>query len=175
MPADLRTLLDDLRATHFAAVAGATFSAHVPLSDALVTALVQARVLPGGVVRNVEVRAGRDNDILVRVRLTKPAFLPPFSVRMRIDEQPRLPASPILGLRLQSPVLGAIAGVLARLLPTLPPWMTFDGERVRIDVGVLAAQSGAAEVLSLLTHLTVTTEEGRFLIESRAALPPSTT
>jgi hypothetical protein len=172
MSSDWRTLLDNLRATEFADVSGTDLAVRAPVSDRLMTALVRTRIPDTAFVRDVDVRAGRDNEVTVRFRLTKPAFLPPLSIRLQIAQQPVLPDSPTLHLRIRSHGLVSLASVVTRFVPFLPPWVSLNGDLVVVDGHALAAQYAAADFLRLLTHLALTTDDGRFVVEARAALPP---
>lgn len=173
MTLDWRTLLDDFRETNFADVSGTEFKLRVPVSDRFVTGLVQARFPDTAFVRDLEFRAARDGEITVRFRLTKPAFLPPLSIRLQIAQQPVLPDSPTLVLRIRSQGLVSLASVATRLVPFLPPWVSLNGDLIVVDGRAVAAHYGAAEFLPLLTHCTLTTDDGRFIVEVRGALPPT--
>ena len=109
-------LLEDLQRNNFADLAGAHATAHVPLADRLVGAVVNASLPPDGAIRALELKAHSGNEFTVRVRLRKPALLPPLSLRFRIAHQPELPASPLLVLLLAPTGLGVLAGPALRML-----------------------------------------------------------
>jgi hypothetical protein len=163
-------LLEDLQRNNFAELAGAHATAHVPLADRLVGAVVNASLPPDGAIRALELKAHSGNEFTVRVRLRKPALLPPLSLRFRIAHQPELPASPLLVLLLAPTGLGVLAGPALRMLDTLPPGIAVDGHRIVIDFSVLARRYGIA-AFDAVTALEFSTDDGQFVVNVSAALP----
>jgi hypothetical protein len=165
------SLLREQRAAHFADAAGAHAAFALPVSDRLVTRLIATRLPPSLPVKELELRAGAANQISVRFRLTRPSFLPAFTVRLAIEEQPVLPSSPVLVLRIVADGVGGLAGTALRFLQALPPGLRLDGDRVYVNLGVLLERYGASEALTYLTLLELTTMEGRIVVTGRLAVP----
>lgn len=168
----LLELLHQQRASGYPDVAGAHASATVPVSDRLVTAIINGHLPPSAPVRELDLRAHDGNRLTARVRLSRPALMPPISVTFAIDRQPELPQHPVLVLRVLS--LGglvAFAGVAARFLNVLPPGLAMNGDQITVDLRTLLEQRGMGEVLLYLEHLQVLTEEGKFVISVRGGVP----
>jgi hypothetical protein len=68
-------------------------------------------------------------------------------------------------------VLG-LAGPVLRFFDVLPPGVSVDGQRVRINLKTLLAEQGRA-LLDYVTWLQVTTRPGTVVIAARAAIAPS--
>ena len=164
---DLLKLFLEQQASGFPDVAGARASVTLPISDRLVTRLVVQSLPPGGPIGDIDVRAANANRFSVRVRLTRPALLPPITVNLAIDRQPVLPSDPRLILRLLSTGLLSFAGAAARFFNVLPPGIRIDGELIFVDLRTLLDQRGLAQHLKYLEHLEVTSEEGRFIVAVR--------
>jgi hypothetical protein len=170
----LLELFHQQRASGYADVAGAHASATIPLSDRLVTTFVQEQLPPAAPVRELDIRAHAGNRFSVRVRLSRPALLPPISLNLFIEEQPQLPDRPIVVLRMASGGgLFSLAGSAMRFLNVLPAGIDLDGDRIAVDLRALLEQRGLGEVMEFLQQLEVSTEEGRFVIALRGGLPGS--
>ena len=168
----LLEILHQQRASGYPDVAGAHASATIPISDRLVALLARDNLPPTAPVRELDIHAHDGNRFTARVRLTRPAFMPPIAVSLSIDEQPRLPESPILMLRLASAGgLLAFAGSALRFLNVLPPGLQMDGDRIAVNLRTLLEQREIADALDLVEHLEVFTEEGRFVISVRLRVP----
>jgi hypothetical protein len=116
-------------------------------------------------------RVAGNNEVFVRVRLRKPAFMPPVVIGARVDQQPQLPHSPVLGLEWWLPgmgVLGAMAAPVLSWLKAGPPWMTMDGRRVFVDLASLLRERGAGEALAYLRALRIETREGVVIVRFEA-------
>ena len=123
-------------------------------------------------VRELDIHAHEGNRVTARIRLTRPAFMPPIALTLAIDEQPRLPDSPILVLRLASAGgLMAFAGPALRFLNVLPPGLQMDGDRIAVNLRTLLQERGLADALDLVEHLEVFVEEGRFVLDVRLRVP----
>jgi hypothetical protein len=168
----LTALLREQQDNGFADIAGAEAALTLPLSDRLITRLVTARLPPNAAISEVDVRAEPGNHFKVRVRLTRPAFLPPIGLRFAIERQPELPGSPVLVLRLIKEGLGAFAGSALRVFDVLPRGITFDGDRFSINLATLLEPYGAADTLRYVTALALTTDAGRVIINARATATP---
>jgi hypothetical protein len=164
-------LLREQEAAQFADVAGAHLAITLPVTDRLVTRLISSRLPASLPIKELDVRAAAGNQIAVRVRLLRPAFLPAFTIGLIIERQPLLPSSPVLVLRIGLDAMGALAGMAMRFLQVLPPGLRMDGDRLYVDLATCLARYGAAEVLEYLTSFELTTTEGRFVVNARAVLP----
>ena len=101
--------------------------------------------------------------------LSGATFLPAISVTLAMEDQPQLPDRPILGLRLAHP--SKFVAMAASTLPamvTLPPAITMDDDRIRIDIPVdVLADRHQAEWLDYVTDLRVTTRAGAIVLDVR--------
>ena len=171
-PLQLLEILQQQRASGYPDVAGAHASVTIPLSDRLVATLVRENLPLNAPVREIDLKAQGENRFTVRVRLTRPALLPPVSVNLFIEHQPRLPEQPFLVLRVgASGGLMSLAGVALRFFSFLPPGIEMDGDRIVVNLRALLEQRGAGEVLDYVEHLEVMAEQGRFVISARGGLP----
>ena len=66
--------------------------------------------------------------------------MPPLTVHVAVDQQPRFPASPFLVLRWSFLAgLGAIASKFVGALERkLPPGIRLDGDRIVVDIAAIA-------------------------------------
>ncbi len=91
--------------------------------------------------------------MVVSVKLGRLAFLPPVRIRLTIERQPDLPASPILVLRMVLEGVAALAGPVLRFLEGLPPGVRLEKDRLYIDLATLLRHYGAEAALSFVTAL----------------------
>ena len=159
----VRAALDQLRASQFADIKGARLSLSIPIGERLLNELVTASLPASAGVRELTIQPRSSNSLQVRARVSKLDFLPPLTVTLDIDQQARLPDTP-LGLRLRTfPGLAAMAGPL--LSQKAPPGIRLDGDRLIVDVRLLLERAGYADLVPLIERLHVTTEEGRLVLE----------
>jgi hypothetical protein len=160
----LQRALEQLRAARFAEIRGARLSLSIPVAERLLNELVAAALPPSLPVRDVTVRPRASNMLQVRARVAKLDFLPPLTLTLDIDQQPRLPDT-ALGLRLRAfPGLTAIAGPLLSQ-KRLPPGLRLEGDRVFVDVALLLERVGFGDLVPLIERLHLATEEGRLVVE----------
>ena len=165
----LQRAIEQLRATRFAELTGARLSLSVPVGERLLNELVAAVLPPNLPVRDVTIRPRASNTLQVRARVAKLDFLPPVTLTLDIDQQPRVPDTP-LGLRLRTvPGLAALAGPLLAQ-KSLPPGLRLDGDRLFVDVAQLLDRAGLADLGPLIERLHVATEEGRLIVEIDARI-----
>jgi hypothetical protein len=169
----LLDLLREQQASGFPDVAGAEASATIPLSDRLVTRLALEGKPPTAPISELDLRALEGNRFTARVRLSKPAWVPPMTLTLHIERQPRFPEDPVLILRLAGPggLLSLASGAM-KFLNVLPPGVRMDGDLVFVNLATLAANNGGGEFLQFVKGLEVTTEAGRFVIRASGAVPP---
>jgi len=153
----------------FPDIAGARAAVAIPVSEQLATRLARESIPDGAPVRVVELHARGSNRFDVRLRLTRPSFLPAVTLSFVIERQPQFPVSPVLGLRAHGTAMTSMAVLAAKRLE-LPPGVSIDGEAISIDLHVLAARHGAADLLRFIDELELAAEEGRFVIALRVAV-----
>jgi hypothetical protein len=167
-------LVREQLAAGFPAVAGTEVSATIPVSDRLLTRVVQERLPPSASIGDVDVHAHPGGRLTVRVRLARPAFLPAITLPVTIVRQPALPHDPVLVLRVGSPGgLLRLAGPFVRLIDGLPPGVTLEKDVVSVNLPAVLAASGAAFALDYLDQLEIGTAEGRVVLSFRARVPAS--
>lgn len=169
-----RSLLDILKhleSTHFREISGSRLSAAIPVSERLVNEVVAATLPPNLPVRGVSIRPEAGNRFSVRLT-PRASMLPAVTLTLDIERQAELPASPVLVLRMATlPGLFGLAGAALPLDRVLPPGVRLDGDRILVDLRVLAAQRGLADLLEHVRTLRVTTDPGRVLLHLEAAVP----
>jgi hypothetical protein len=160
----LQHALEQLRATRFADIKGARLSLSIPIAERLLNEVVTAALPPSLPVRDLTIRPRASNTLQVRGRASKLDFLPPVTLTFDIDQQPRLPDTP-LGLRLRTfPGLTAIAGPLLSQR-SFPPGIRLEGDRLFVDLHQLLERAGYGDLVPLIERLHLATEEGRLLVE----------
>lgn len=165
----LSDTLHHLEATGFRDLAGARVSAAVPISERLVNELVAASLPPNLPVRDVSIRPEANNQISLRIT-PRTGLLPPMTITLEIEQQPDLPGSPVLALRMKT--MGGLFGLASAVLPIanmLPPGVRLDGKRILVDLHAIAAQRGVDHLLKHLTRLTVASETGRVVVHLEAS------
>jgi hypothetical protein len=169
-------LLDTLQRQQrdgFPDFAGTEVAATIPVSDRLINELIAASLPSGGKVREILVQAEDGNRVTARIRLSASNLIPSIPVTLAIEDQPKLPEQPLLGLRL-SHASGFVA-LAASALPsmvTLPPGISMDGDRIRLDIRRLLAERHMDDLLEHLTDLRVNTRAGAIILEVRARIAP---
>ena len=156
---------------NFSDLAGAEAFATIPISDRLITRAIVQRLSPSAPIRELEVRAHAGNQITVRVRLAKPAILPPVKLRFAIEQQPELPHSPIFVLGMVSQGLAGLAVNALKFVDVLPAGVRFDGRRFIVDLRTLLERQGSGWALDYLTDLQVRAVDGSFVVRARGVLP----
>ena len=164
------TLLRELQSDRFSDLAGSHASLTLRVSDRRVSREVARHVPPHIPIRELDIVAHADDIVAVRFRLTKPAFLPPIQLRLAIERQPELPASPQLVLALVSQGVAGLAAMALKFADVLPPGVRFVDGRFIVDLATIFARQEAADVLTYFTKLTIKTEEGRFIIDVNGAV-----
>jgi hypothetical protein len=165
MIADLPQLLDRLRASGFRDLGGTRIAARVPIAESLLNEMI-ARFLPeSGAIKQLTLHPQPNDRVALRVKLARPEVLPPITATLVIERQPDLPYKPSLALRLSGlPSLLTIAGP-SLLGSLLPAGIRLDSGLLTIDLDVLLAKHGQAELLAYFDRLRVNTEAGRLVLE----------
>ncbi|MBA2302069.1 MAG: hypothetical protein H0W08_05495 [Acidobacteria bacterium] len=155
-------ILQHLQTSQFRDISGTQIVATIPVSEGLVNMALSASLPPGAPVRSVAIHPEAGDRFSVRI-VPRMSLLPAMTLRLLVEEQPRLPDSPVLVLRLVtlSGLFGLAGGAIAGMLP---PGVRLDGERILVDLRTIAAQHGQARVLDYLTKLHVGTEDGRVVV-----------
>jgi hypothetical protein len=155
-------------------IAGTSLSGEVPVAQGLINRLLAEQLASSNApVSSVQVEL-HDNDTLTAVVALRAGFLPPIRVVARIDQQPQLPGSPVLGLRWTLPGLGLLARMASPALAifkALPPGVVMDGDRLLINLRQMLAGQGMADTLRYLTSLQITTRAGIVLIRFAVRVP----
>jgi hypothetical protein len=156
-------------------LAGGHLQGEVPLTDAVLNALIAERLGASETpVEKAEVQVRAGGELFVRLQLRR-SFLPAVIVGARVEQQPDVPRSAVVGLEWWLPGTGPLA-LLARpilgLLKAGPPWLTLDGQHVRVDLARLLRDRGAEELLTHLAALRIGTREGALLIQFELKMAP---
>lgn len=175
MPDDeLSDIVRRQQSAGFPDLAGAEASVTLPIADRLINEFITAKVPPGAAVRDVRLRSHDANEIEVSFQVARGSFNFAVTLTLVIDEQPSMPQQPLLGLRLTKlPGVLALAAPVLRFFDVLPPGVSLDGQRVRINLKTLLAEQGNADLLDYVTWLQVTTQPGAVVIAARAAIDSS--
>jgi hypothetical protein len=169
----LLDLLQRQQRDGFPDLAGTEIAATIPISDRLINELIASSLPSGGKVREILVQAEEGNRVTARVRLSASNLLPAIPVTLAIEDQPTLPERPQLGLRLsQASGFVAMAASALPSMVTLPPGISLEGDRIRLDIRKLLAERHLEELLEHLTHLRVNTRAGAIILEVRASINP---
>ena len=159
---------------HPSELAGAHASGEIPLPAPFVNRLIAAQLAESGTpVSAVTVEPRDGNVVLAHVRL-RASFVPPLTVHMRIEQQPRLPESPTLVIRWSLTglgILGRLAGPLLAIVDRLPPGMSVNGDLMTIDVAQILKARGYGDAMAMLIHLEVCAEQGRFVVRAAGRMP----
>jgi hypothetical protein len=155
----------------FAGFAGTEGSLIIPVDDRLLTRVIVSRLPSPAPITGLDVRAMAGNQLTIGFRLTRPSFLPAFTIRVAIHRQPILPSSPELVFRVVSEKLAALAGTAMRFLGPLPPGLRLEGDLLHVNLATVLERYGAGDVLAYLTGLEVSTTDGRVVFAASAAIP----
>jgi hypothetical protein len=169
----LTRVLERLRASGFRDLAGARVTASLPVSEPLLNDIIADMLPRGGAVRSVRVEPQEQDRLALRVKLTKPDFLPPLSATLAIERQPVLPQAPQLVFRvLGLPGLLRLAGSFLSVGTLLPPGVDLRGDLLVVDLAALLAQHGAGDLLGYVERVQLRSDRGRLILEVASAVPP---
>ena len=165
---DLTPILHALRATRFRDLSGARVWAVVPIAEGFVNQLVAASLPPNAPVRSVTVHPESGDHLSVRI-VAKAALIPAITLKLAIEAQPKLPESPVLVLRMVT--LGGLFGLASGAIAgMLPPGLSLQGERIVVDLRVMAREHGGAEFFEFLRGVEVHTDGGRLIVQVDAGV-----
>jgi hypothetical protein len=160
----------------FPDLAGAEASITLPVSDRLINEIISAKIAPGAAIRDVQIRSHEANEIVVSFQVARGSFNFAVTLTLVVDEQPVLPHQPVLGLRLAKlPGVLSLAAPMLRFFDALPPGVSLEGQRVRLNLRTLLANQGRADWLDYVTSLQITTRPDAVVLTARAAIDPSRT
>jgi hypothetical protein len=155
-----------LAGNDFEELKGATVTAELPLTNAVVNRLIAKRLAAAsGPVAAVQVDALDDDTFSAQVSL-RAKMIPPVRVVARIEEQPE-PQRPVLGIRWSMPglgPLGLLAGSALSFLATLPRGLRNEDDRLLVDVAELLRAQGLADLLPFISKVQVHTRRGAFVL-----------
>jgi hypothetical protein len=170
---DAARVLRDLESSGFRDLAGTRASARVPVSRSLVNQVV-ADALRGtsAPIRLIDVQPRPGDRFDVTITVTWP-FVPPLTVAVAVERQPRFPELPILVFRWS--LLGAVGAIASRFVASLnrlPPGIRLDGDRLLIDIPMVVRGRPAAEmILPYVTALELHTVDNAVIIEGTVEVP----
>lgn len=160
------------QANHFTGLGGSDVRATIHVSTQLLNEAIGAYAAAATAVRELVVTPRLGNRFDVRVKLAKPAFLPAFNIGVVIEQQPVLPANPVLVLHITGGGgLLRLAGPAVSSSGVLPPGVRLEADRLFVDLRALLRGSAQAELLDYAEQLEVVTEEGRLLLLIHARVP----
>ena len=162
-------MLDAQRRAGFQDLAGSDGTLKLALSDALLNRVIAAQLPATWPIKELTLQALDGNEIAVRVR-PRASWLPPVQVRLVIDQRPATRSEPFVRARFASS-LGGLAGLALGSAP-IPGWLRISGDDVTVDLGALARQHGAADMLEMLREFRVRTEPGRVIPTAALAVVP---
>lgn len=170
LQARLVAALDAERRRGFDGLAGSEVDVVVPLRQAAIDEILAAARWPAP-LETLTVRVAPGNVLLVTADVRIFGFVTSWPLRVRVA--PSLEGG-ILQLALDDASLAARAVAwLGPLLARLPAGVRFQGARIEVDARRLAEDQGAADLLSMVTFGSCSTEEGVVWVSARVA-PPAT-
>jgi hypothetical protein len=163
-------LLKSAQRDQLAGIAGARAAVRLPIDERLLNQLIAEYRSEDWPIRELTVELLDRDELVLRVR-PKAGFVPTIQVRVTIEQQPELPASPLLILRIGANPLTSMAIAAVRSKVKLPAGIQFDDDRIRIDLQALAEAFGQNEWLPLLTRLRINTKPHLLVLDAEAAVP----
>jgi hypothetical protein len=161
----LLRIVEQLRASRFADLAGSRVSASIPVSERLLNEILAAAMPPSVPVSVLSIRPQKGNRLAVRARLSRVDFLPPINLTVEIERQPELPDSPLVLRLISFPGLMALAGAALPIASMLPPGVRMEKDRLHVDVRALLERQGYGDLLAFVASLRITTDEGKLIVE----------
>lgn len=145
-------------------VRGAQAAITLPVSERLLNELLAETLPRSAPISELHVTPEADDRFSVRFRVGSSALVPRVKIVLVIENQPNLPALPILVLRLETTGLMLLAGPVLRLLNALPAGITVKDDRIHIDLRALADRRGFASYFDYLDQLRVNTISGAIVL-----------
>ncbi len=159
-----------LQASGFEDLHGADVSATVPISERLLNEIVQESLPRSVPIRDLHVAPQAGDRFIVRARIGSSPLIPALKLTVLIAEQPRLPASSILVLKLEGRALLSLAGPALRFFDA-PAGVHFERDHIAIDIAALLEQRGFRQYLEFVRQLEVHTTDGLVVVTMRGGIP----
>jgi len=166
-PTDPFARLYEILGPNLRDISGSTITGDVPIADSLINRFIaDALAVRQAPVSAVQLESRDDGRLLAHVTLRGPKFIPPVTVAIYVEEQPRFPDTPVLVLRWSLPKLGFLGNMAAPFISNLktPPGVLIDGERVFVDTAAMLRERGLGEALRYLHRLEIGTRVGQVLV-----------
>lgn len=150
-------------------LAGTAISAEIPLSNGVLNRLIGERLArSAGPISAAHVEALDEDTFSVQLSLRGPRILPAITLVARIEQQPELPDSPMLGFRWSIAgmgPLGLLAAPALTFLKALPRGIRAEDDRIVVDVAEVLRSHGLGEWGRYLSKLRVHTRRGAVLVQ----------
>ncbi len=168
LQARLHAAFAEERRRGFEGLAGSHVHATVPVRQVLVdTALAESR-WPAP-LETVGVRILADNVLAVSAEVRVFGFTTPL--RLRVHVSPSTPDGIVDAALDEGSLVARALSWLAPVFATLPRGVRIDGTRMRLDSKLLLSDLGLADVASMVTVTSVTTEDGVAWVSFEGAAP----
>ncbi len=163
----LLSRLRNIAGNNLEELAGASITAELPLTNAVVNRLIAQRLdAASGPVSAVQVDALDDDTFSAQLSL-RLKMIPTIRIVGRIEEQPELPQRPLLGIRWSMPGMGPLSMFAApalAFLKALPRGLRAEDDRIVVDVAELLRSQGLADLLPYPRKARVRTRRGAFIL-----------
>jgi hypothetical protein len=167
--------LRDLLGTDLQHIAGASVSGEIPVSESVINrALAEQLSQSGAPLSGLRLEAHEADAMTAYVTLRRPSFVPSLRVMLRVEQQPRLPDAPILGLRWTLAGMGLltrVAGPALALFNALPPGIHVVGDRLLVDLRRLSESQGVGDLLRYVSRLQIGARAGVVVIRFELRVP----
>lgn len=157
------------QATGFDHLRGAHASLTLPVSEGLLNEIVAASLPPTAPVRDLYVKPMAGDRFAVRLRLGSSGALPSFTIAASIDQQPALPDSPVLVLKLEASGLLSL-GLPALRFVAMPPGVRIEHDCVYLNIQQVLQSRGLGGYFRYLRLMEVHTREGAVIVSLQAAI-----
>jgi hypothetical protein len=148
-------------------IKGLVLQGELPVTDGVLNRLLAEqlakRETPVAAVR-VE---GRDHDEADVLLVARTRLVPPIRMHVKIEQQPDLPRSAVLGLRWSIPGAGPLAllaGPALAFFKALPPGVRMHKDHVTIDLRELLAANGCGELGDYVRRVQLHARAGGFVV-----------
>ena len=158
------------QAAGFRDLRGTTTSLTLPISARLLNEAIAEALPRTAPVRDLQVTPLAGDRFRVRFRFGTSAILPPIGLSLAIIQQPALPDSPSLVLRMEMGALAGFAGPALRFFDALPAGIRVEQDRLVLDLRQILERRGAAHYLEYVDALDVHTLDGAVVISLRASI-----
>ena len=151
-------------------LAGTAGKGEISLPDAVINRFLAEELgRSSGPLAGASIETLDDDVVGIRIELRGPRLIPMPRIVARIDRQPRLPHSAVLGLEWSVPGLGKVGLVASPILThlnALPEGLRAEGDRLFIDIASLAARHGCGEWFAHARRIEVHSRRGVVLLQA---------